>query len=163
SIEIMLPSANFSSTQAVSKLNSQEIARSTLFTSNHPKELQCLCNCRFLFWRTFRLFGIFRLWLIIVLPLNNAILLFDLVDIEMADFQASMLQYIRLDFLIGSLAFRRRQIQFVQIQLHLDMLLGIKFGQKYYRLNIRRSRKHVYCFCFYHLISAFLQYLEVSY
>ena len=53
----------------------------------------------------------------------------------MADFQPCMFQHILSDFLIGSLALRRCQIQLVQIQLHLDMLLGVEFGQKYYRLG----------------------------
>ena len=44
---------------------------------------------------------------------------------------------IRFDLVIGSLALRRSQIQLIQIQLHLDMLLGIEFGQKYNRLNVR--------------------------
>ena len=100
--------------------------------------LQCLHNCRFLFRWAFRLSGILRLRFIIVFPLDNAILLFDLGDIKVADFQTGMLQHIRFDLIIGGFALRRCQIQLVQIQLHLDMLLGIKFGQKYYRLNVCR-------------------------
>ena len=53
---------------------------------------------------------------------------------------------IRFDLVIGSLALRRSQIQLIQIQLHLDMLLGIEFGQKYNRLNVaREDRKYVIC------------------
>ena len=97
--------------------------------------LQRIHNCRFLFGWAFRLSGILRLRFIIVFSLNNAILLLDLSDIEVADFQTGMLQHIRLNLFIGGLALRRRQIQLVQIQLYLDMLLGIEFGQKYNRLN----------------------------
>ena len=59
--------------------------------SNHPKILQCFRNCRFLFQRAFRLSGIFRLWLVVVLPFNNAMLLFDLSDVERGNLQASLL------------------------------------------------------------------------
>ena len=70
-----------------------------------------------------------RLRFIIVFSLNNAILLLDLSDIEVANFQPCMFQHILFNFLIGRLALRRCQIQLIQIQLHLDMLLCIKFGQ----------------------------------
>ena len=49
--------------------------------SDHSKILQCRCNCRFLFRRPFRLSGIFKFWLVVVLPLNNAIFLLDLGDV----------------------------------------------------------------------------------
>ena len=78
----------------------------------------------------FRLSGILKLRFIIVFPFDNAILLFDPGDIKVADFQASMLQHIRLDFLIGSLALRRSQIQIVQIQLYLDMVLVLSLAKR---------------------------------
>lgn len=61
--------------------------------SNHPKELQCLSNCRFLFRRTFRLLGLFRRRFIIVFPLDNSILLFDLGNIKRRNLQSGLLQH----------------------------------------------------------------------
>ena len=59
---------------------------------------------------------------------SGAILLFDLGNIKAADFQAGMLQHIGLNTIKDGFTFRSSQIQLVQIQLHLDMLLGIEFG-----------------------------------
>src|SRR5574344_3111434 len=101
-MEIMLPSTNFSSTQAVSILNSQEIKRSIFVTSNHPEVLECLLDCFFLIQWALGLFSVLRLRLIVILPLNDTALLFYLCDIQAADFQAAMLQYIVFDFLVGS-------------------------------------------------------------
>ncbi len=98
--------------------------------------LQCLHNRRFLLRRTLRHFSVFFLRQIIVLPHIQPALPFDLGDIQTGHLQAVLFQHIRLNLVIGSLALRRCQIQLVQIQLHLDMLLGIKFGQKYYRLGM---------------------------
>ena len=64
-----------------------------------------------------------------------------LCDIQAADLQAAMLQHIILNLLIGSFFLYISQIQLVQIQLHLDMLLGIEFGQKYNRLYIGSRAK----------------------
>ena len=50
--------------------------------------------------------GILGLRFVIVLTLNNAVFLFDLGDIEVADFQPCMFQHILLDFLISGLALR---------------------------------------------------------
>ncbi len=62
-----------------------------------------------------------------------------------------MLQHILLDFLIGRFAFRRGQVQLVHVQFNLDMLLGIKFGQKTYcfyvpgdnSMDVKRCRKRI--------------------
>ena len=35
------------------------------------------------------------------------------------------------------------RIQLVQIQLHLDMLLGVEFGQKYHRLDVRTNSNYI--------------------
>ena len=103
---------------------------------NHPEVLQRLFNCLFLLRRALRLLDIFGLWLIVVLTLNDTAFLLYLCDIQAADLQAAMLQHIILNLLIGSFFLYISQIQLVQIQLHLDMLLGIEFGQKYNRLNV---------------------------
>lgn len=62
------------------------------------------------------------------LPLN-------LGDMQGRYLQASMLQYIRFDLVIDDFALRRSQIQLISIQLHLDMLLSIEFGQQAHRLD----------------------------
>ena len=101
-----------------------------------PQRLQ---DRLFLLRRALGLLGILRFCLVVILPLNDAALLLYLRDVQAADLQAGMLQHIRLDFLIGSLALRHSQIQIIQIQLHFDMLLGVKFGQKNYRLHMARE------------------------
>ena len=105
---------------------------------NHPEVLQRLFNCLFLLRRALRLLDIFGLWLIVVLTLNDTAFLLYLCDIQAADLQAAMLQHIILNLLIGSFFLCISQIQLVQIQLHLDMLLGVEFGQKYYSLHMCR-------------------------
>ena len=86
-------------------------------------------DCFFFIWRALRLFSVLRLRLIVVLTLNDTALLFYLCDIQAADFQAAVLQHIIFDFLVGGFLFRIGQIQLVHIQVNLDMLLRIKFGQ----------------------------------
>ena len=98
--------------------------------------LQCLHNRRFLLRRTLRHFSVFFLRQIIVLPHIQPALPFDLGDIQAGHLQTILFQHIRFDLVIGSLALRRCQIQLIQIQLHLDMLLSIEFGQKNYRFHV---------------------------
>lgn len=64
---------------------------------------QCLRDRLFLLRRTLRLLGIFRLWLIIILTLNDTALLLHLCDIQAANLQDGMLQDIRFDLIIGCL------------------------------------------------------------
>ena len=90
---------------------------------------QCFPYSRFFLWRAFRLSGIFRFWQIIVYPLNNTAFLFYLCDIEIADLQSCMLQYIILNFLIGGFALRSSQIKLIHLKFNLDMLGCMKFGQ----------------------------------
>lgn len=74
------------------------------------------------------------------LPLN-------LGDMQGRYLQASMLQYIRFDLVIDDFALRRSQIQLISIQLHLDMLLSIEFGQQAHRLNmciIVQTQAHIF-------------------
>ena len=111
---------------------------------NHPEVLQRLFNCLFLLRRALRLLDIFGLWLIVVLTLNDTAFLLYLCDIQAADLQAAMLQHIILNLLIGSFFLCISQIQLVQIQLHLDMLLGVEFGQKYNRLHMGGAGEHVH-------------------
>ena len=69
----------------------------------------------FFLWRTLRLSGIFRFWQVIICPLNNSTFLLYLCDIQVTDFQSALLQNIILDFLIGCLTLRRRQIKFTHL------------------------------------------------
>ena len=90
---------------------------------------QCLLDCFFFIRRALRLFCVLKLRLIVVLTLNDTSLLLYLCDIQVADFQAAMLQHVIFDFFVGSFLFRIVQIRLVHIQVNLDMLLRIKFGQ----------------------------------
>ena len=97
--------------------------------------LQCVHNGRFLFRRALWHFGIFLLRQMIVLANLQPALPLNLGDMQGRYLQASMLQYIRFDLVIDDFALRRSQIQLISIQLHLDMLLSIEFGQQAHRLN----------------------------
>lgn len=90
---------------------------------------QCLRNGSFLFQWALWLPGIVRLGLVVILPLNNAVFLLYLCDIEVADFQSGMLENVFPDFLVGCLTLRRSQIQLVHLHFDLDMFLALKFGQ----------------------------------
>ena len=105
--------------------------------------LQHLHNRRFLLRRTLRHFGIFLLRQVIVLPHIQPALPFDLGDIQAGHLQAVLFQHIGFDLIIGGFTLRRCQIQLIQIQLHLDMLLGIEFGQKNYRLIVYIKSEHI--------------------
>lgn len=77
---------------------------------------------------------ILRFRLIITITLDNAAFLFYLCDIQTADFQTAMLQYIIFDFLVGGFLFRIGQIKFIHIQINFNMMLCVEFGQKNNRL-----------------------------
>lgn len=128
-MEIMLPSTNFSSTQAVSILNSQEIKRSIFVTSNHPEVLQCLHNCLFLLRWTLWLLGIFRFRLIVILTLDDTAFLLHLSNIQAADLQTGIFQHIILNLLIGSFLLRIGQIHLVHLHFDFNMLSRFQFGQ----------------------------------
>ena len=97
---------------------------------------KCIHNGRFLFRRALRRFGIFLLRQMIVLASLQPALPLDPGDMQGRYLQASMLQYIRFDLVIDDFALRRSQIQLISIQLHLDMLLSIEFGQQAHRLHM---------------------------
>lgn len=109
--------------------------------------LQCVHNGRFLFRRALWHFGIFLLRQMIVLANLQPALPLNLGDMQGRYLQASMLQYIRFDLVIDDFALRRSQIQLISIQLHLDMLLSIEFGQQAHRLNMRiivQTQAHIF-------------------
>lgn len=97
---------------------------------------QRLHNCIFLFRRALGNFYAFRFRKIIILPHIQPALSLDLGDIQAGHLQAVLFQHIGFDLIICGFALRRCQIQFVQVQLHLDMLLCIEFGQKTHRLTV---------------------------
>ena len=90
---------------------------------------QRIHNGRFLFRRAFRLFCILGFWLVVILALNDAVLPLHLRNVQVADIQSAVLKHIILDLMIGGLALRRCQIQLAHVQIDLDIMLGVKFGQ----------------------------------
>ena len=103
--------------------------------SNHPKILQCFRNCRFLFQRAFRLSGIFRLWLVVVLPFNNAMLLFDLSDVERGNLQASLLQHTFFNLTVCGIFLEAGHIHIFQRELHPHLLrVDFSLGKQHHRL-----------------------------
>lgn len=84
--------------------------------------LQRLPNSLFLFGRALGLPGMLRLGPAAALPLGDPALLLDLGDVEGSDIQVGLLLIdIVSDFLEGSLALRRCQIQLIQSQLRLPL------------------------------------------
>lgn len=90
---------------------------------------QRLYNCRLFSRRALRLFSILGFWLVVILALNDAVLPLHLRNVQVADIQSAVLEYIILDLMIGGLALRRCQIQLAHVQIDLDIMLGVKFGQ----------------------------------
>lgn len=126
---IMLPFANFSSTQAVSILNSQESKRFILPSLDHAEVLERLLDCFFLIGRALGLFCIIGLRFVVIFSLDDTAFLLHLSDIQAADLESGMLQHIFLDFRIGGFLLCIGEIKFVHVDVYLDMLLCIKFGQ----------------------------------
>lgn len=82
----------------------------------------------FLLRRALGLLGLLRFRLVVILPLNDAALLLFLRDAQAADLQASMLQQIRLDLVIGGFPLNHRQVRLVHVQFDLDILRRVAFG-----------------------------------
>lgn len=82
---------------------------------------QRLHNCIFLFRRALGNFYAFRFRKIIIPPHIQPALSLDLGDIQAGHLQAVLFQHIGFDLIICGFALRRCQIQFVQVQLHLDI------------------------------------------
>ena len=82
------------------------------------------------FLRTLGLLGVFIFHFMVILSLDDAVLLFHLCDIEIGHLQLMMLPYM-IPNLVGSrLAFCSSHIQFLHVDVHLDVPLDIEFGQK---------------------------------
>ena len=108
-----------------------------LLSPYHPKVFQRFHNHHLLFIRTLRLLSCLRLWLIVILSLNDVILLLRLRNIKVGHLHPIiMLCRILLNFFVSSLTFHWRDIQFIHIHSHIHMMLCfVKFGQKCYRLH----------------------------
>ena len=100
-----------------------------LVSTNHLKMLQCLHDCLFFLRRTLGNSLSLGLGQIIVLPDLQPTFPLDLGDIQAGHLQPKLLQYIRLDFVIGGLALGGGQIHLAQVQVNLDMMLCPEFGQ----------------------------------
>ena len=81
---------------------------------------QRLRNCLFLLRRALGLLDVFRLCLVVILTLDDAVLLLHLCDIQTADLQAAMLKNVILDLSIGC---RSSFIlhQFLNVHINVDM------------------------------------------
>ena len=87
------------------------------------------------FFRTLRLLRIFIFRFMVILPLDDAILLLHLCDIEIGYLQLMMLPHIIPNLVVSRLAFRSSHIQLVHADVHFDVPLDIEFGQKENRFN----------------------------
>ena len=96
-----------------------------------------ILNRLYLLFRTSQLSAILRLRLIVILSFYNAMLLLHLRNIQIRDMKSEVVLHPFLDLVIGGLAFRARQVQFIHVDRHVDMMLGCsEFGQKTYRFEI---------------------------
>lgn len=111
--------------------------------SYHLKIPQSLHNRYFFFLWTLWLFSHPQLCLIIILPLNYTTHPLYLRNIQITYLQPTMLQHILLNLLISRLTLRLRQIHLIKIYLHLNMMLGIQFGQQTYRLDVNTKLEHI--------------------
>ena len=83
-----------------------------------------------LFLRASRLFRIRRFRLIVILPLDDPVLPFNLSDIQVCHMETVFLLYLLLDLFICSFTLGGGQIQLIHIDLNTDMVLGFgKCGQ----------------------------------
>lgn len=98
--------------------------------SNHLKMLQCLHNrIRFLL-RTLGLLRIFIFRFMVILPLDDAVLLFHLCDIEIGHLELIVLPHMLPNLVVSRLALRSSHVQFIHADVHFDMPLDMEFGQK---------------------------------
>ncbi len=103
--------------------------------SNHLKMPQRLLNGPLFLLRTFRYPIAFRFRLVIALTLYNSVLCLHLGNIQAGDLQTRMRQHPVLDFLIGSLALRRRYVHVIQVDADADVVVRALLGQRYDRLK----------------------------
>ena len=112
--------------------------------------LQRLPNSLFLFGWALGLLGILRLGFVVALPLDDPTFLLDLGDVEGSNVQAGLLLDVIFELLIGGFGFRSSQIQLVHLELNLDVMLGMKFGQQDHALHVPRPWEEVHRLHFLH-------------
>ena len=83
------------------------------FSLYHLKILQRFHNGILFFLRTLRLLGVFRFGLIVIFPLNDAIFLLHLRNIEFGYLQLVVLLHIIADCFVGGLTLGDSHVQFV--------------------------------------------------
>ena len=98
-----------------------QITESNQSICDHLKMPQSIFYGFLFFWWALWNVIAFRFWLIIAIPLNDAMLGFHLGNVQIRNLQPRMLQHIGFDFLIGRLGFRLRNIQLCHIQINVDM------------------------------------------
>ena len=98
--------------------------------------LQCFHNRILFFLRTLGLLRIFVFCFMVILPLDDAILLLHLCDIEIGHLKLMMLPYMLPNLVVSRLAFCSSHIQLVHADVHFDVPLDIEFGQKENRFDV---------------------------
>lgn len=90
------------------------------------------------FFRTLRLLRIFIFRFMVILPLDDAILLLHLCDIEIRNLELIVLPHIIPNLIVSRLALRSGHIQFIHADAHFDVTLDMEFGQKENRFHVAR-------------------------
>ena len=106
----------------------------------HLKVPHRFFNSSLFLLRAYRLPGIRRFRLIIILPLYDPMFPLYLGDIQIRHMKSVFSLHPLLDLLIGRFALSSTHIHLFHIELHGDMILRSgKFGQKAYRLDVQRQ------------------------
>ena len=92
------------------------------FLGNHMEEPQCLFNGSLLFFRASRLFAVFGLRFVVVLPFDDAVLLLYSSDIQIRYVKSILLLDPFLNLLVGGSVLEPGHIHFFQIELDPDVL-----------------------------------------
>ena len=96
---------------------------------NHPKESQRLLNRRLLVERAEEHLRIFGLGLVVAFALDDAVLAFDLRDVQGCDVQAGLRLDARLDFAIGGFALGLGDAELVRVDADLDDIIWTLLDQ----------------------------------
>ena len=96
---------------------------------DHAEMQKRLLDCFFLIGWALGLSCILGLRFVVIFSLDDTAFLLNLSDIQAADLESGMLQHIVLDFPVGCFLLRIGEIKLVHVDIYLDMLPGIKFGQ----------------------------------
>mgnify|MGYP003247190766 CR=1 FL=1 len=74
----------------------------------------------------------------VILPLDDAVLLLHLCDIEIGYLQLMVFPHIIPNLVVSRLAFCSGHIQFIHADVHFDVPIDMEFGQKENRLAMCR-------------------------